>query len=167
MENFLYDYISDLIDNNNYSYASELVEGFSYYVKELKWFLLLRARIVLVSDPQAADELVLHMIPMTEKDDDLEFNLELLAFLVFTGRRDVFHKLAKRSIPILKTEEDFQDLLSICADYFHDLDREKQEREIRRILHKRSPDLTGDFDVNDPDLSRFLPLLDELSTGFS
>lgn len=42
VEQFLYDYIVDLIEKENEVYASELIDGMISYVSEKKWFDLLR-----------------------------------------------------------------------------------------------------------------------------
>lgn len=39
---------------------------------------------------------------------------------------------------MLETEEDFQELLTICADYHHLLDQEQEEQKIQKILKQRA-----------------------------
>src|SRR3990167_219398 len=46
LENFIYDYISDLLDGGNELYASELIEGFASYIADPVWFAFLRARLL-------------------------------------------------------------------------------------------------------------------------
>ena len=85
-------------------------------------------------------------------EPDLEFNLELLAFLVQGGDEKVFIGLVRQTIPLLQSEEDFQDLLTICADFYHLLDHELVEQKIQDILKKRSRiPFEKTIDLKDPD----------------
>ena len=38
IETFLYDFIAEQIDSSSFSYAEELLEGFSPYISDVKWF---------------------------------------------------------------------------------------------------------------------------------
>ncbi len=51
LETFLYDFVSDQLDEGMVSYAAELVDGFYQYVSDTKWFDFLRARIAVETDP--------------------------------------------------------------------------------------------------------------------
>lgn len=138
IETFLYDYIVEQLENNNYAYAQELLDGFSDYVSEVHWFELLRAQLLAVNDPNGANRLIQHLMKEFEGDVDLEFTLEALSFLVKEGQGELFTKLAKKAIQQLEFEEEFQDLLSICVDYYHRLDDEKKENQMQAILNTRS-----------------------------
>lgn len=138
VENFLYDYISDQIDNGNNVYAGELVEGFAPYIAESKWFDFLQARIIAISESASVHELAKKLIELYLKDDDLEFNLELLSFIIQTGDRGLLLEITKKTLPLIATEEDFQDLLNICADFYHQLDLEAEELKVQKIIRKRS-----------------------------
>lgn len=138
IESFLYDFISEQIDFGNISYASELLDDFNDYIRDLRWFDFLKARILINTDPLGTDEIVHQLIQDAQAEPDLEFNLELLAFMVQGGERGLFAKLVQQTLPLLGSEEDFQDLLSICADYFRCLDQDSKEQAIQAILVKRT-----------------------------
>lgn len=160
VESFLYDYIADRIDEGNYTYATELLDGFSNYIQDLHWFEFLRARSLSVSDPEEADILIKELLNDKQGDQDLEFNLEVLSFLVSVGDRETFERLAKETAELIQVEEDFQSLLSITADFYHRLDREHIEKSLQVLLQertKRNPDQP--FDNRDPHLSSFLKIL--------
>lgn len=160
IESFLHDFISDKIDDCNYSYASELLEGFSSYLHDVKWFEFLRARLVAVSDPDEANEIVKQLISSKNDDPDLEFNLEVLSFLVSVGDRETFERLVKQSAGLLQVEEDFQALVSISADFYHRLDREQIEKPLQAILKQREKrDLDKNFDIQDPHFTAFFNIL--------
>jgi hypothetical protein len=136
VESFLYDYIDERIDEGHESYASELLEAFIDYVREVKWFEFLKARLLVDSDPEGCEQLIHELIQEHQKPD-LEFNLDILTFMVQVGRPQDFVGLVKKSLPLIKHEEDFQDLLNICADFYHRLDLEKVEQAVQAILKKR------------------------------
>lgn len=137
LESFLYDFINEQIDNKNFSYASELLDGFIEYVIDVKWFDFLRVRIVALKDIEEANNLIQQILHEIEDDADLEFQLEILGFLVQEGEHKIFGEIVEKSIPLLKTELDFQDLLRLCSDYFHYLDKETEEASIQNLLKER------------------------------
>lgn len=138
LECFLYDFIADQLDNKDAAYASELLEDFSKYPKDVKWFDLLKARCIAFTDIPKANLLIQQLIRRYSGSPDVEFNMEMLSVLVKGGDRDLFFSLVKQTIPLLKTEEEFQDLLAISADYFHFLDEDQKENTLLNILEERS-----------------------------
>lgn len=154
LESFLYDFIAEQIDAGDISYAEELLEDFSPYVIDTKWFEFLRARLLAITDQAASERLIHKLIHEATKKPELEFNLEVLSFMVILGEKEDFIKLVKKTIPLLKNEEDFQDLLSICADFYHRLDFDNVEVSIQEILRKRSQKpLKMAFLTSDPDVA--------------
>jgi len=160
VENFLYDYISDQIEDGNPAYASDLLDGFINYVKDVKWFDFLRARLLAQSDVEGTHEIVCQLAEHYLEDNDLDFNLDLLAFMVQAGDKDLFNKVVKKTMPLIEKEDDFKDLLGICADFFHCLDLESQEQEIQKISRKRSH-LHSESTINakDPQIAELLSIL--------
>jgi len=160
VESFLYDFIAEQIDKQDYPYASDLIEGFSQYLGDDKWFLLLRARLLSLTESEAADELIAQLIRKAMKESDLEFNLEILSFMVQQGDEGLFLKLAKKTRELLRSEDDFQDLLAICADYCSYLDCDEEEKALQQILDSReSKQPNAVVDPEDPQIEAFLEVL--------
>lgn len=155
IEGFLYDFISLQIENENFLYASEVIEGFHDYVDDPKWFALLKARLLVATDPEEAGDLIEHLLELTESDTDLDFKMEFLALLVQEGDKQTFIRVLNSIIPLLKTEEEFLELLDLCEDYFHCLDDDESEAQIQDILTRRG-DLNpkSRFTADDPDVSQ-------------
>lgn len=154
VESFLYDFIAEQIEENNISYASELLDDFGDYVRDVKWFDFLRMRFLDTSDPDGAYRRLHKIMQEASSAHDLEFNLDILAHLVQVGDKDDFVKLAKESVPLLHSEEDFHDLLTICADFYHRLDRDEVEAAIQDIVKKRSKNsFEATIDRNDDDIA--------------
>ncbi|MBS4169064.1 hypothetical protein [Parachlamydia sp. AcF125] len=161
IESFLYDFIAEQIDHHNYAYASELIEGFQKYIKDDKWFEFLTTRILAVTDSHTANLQVRQLIKKIMTKPDLEFIFEILTFLVQDGEKEAFVKLAKKGASILQTEEDFRDMLLISADFFHHLDLDRQEAEIKKVLqarNRKSP--TERISAQDLAIQQFVKILE-------
>lgn len=160
LESFLYDYIADQIDQGNEVYAAELVDNFYDYVDDVRWFNFLRARLAMSRDPIEAHELVEELLTEDERTD-LELNLEVLSFLVQGGQRPLFIQFVDRTLPLIKEEEDAQDLLALCAEFCHLLDEEDREALIKQMLQRRQErDLQGEVAPEDPDILALPRILD-------
>lgn len=160
IETFLYDFIAEQIDNENYSYASDLLDGFGDYVKDVKWFDFLRTRLTAANDAKGANHLISQLAEEAAEENDIEYNLEILAFMVEAGERQVFTMLVNRTVPLLETEEDFFDLLTICADFFHRLDLEQIENKLQRLVASRNKNhFDKDMDLNDPQIAELLKII--------
>lgn len=138
IESFLYDFINEQIDSENKAYAAELIEDFSDYVHDLKWFDFLRARILASTDVERSNKLIQELVYESAKEPDLEFNLAVTSFLVHGGEPSLFAFLVKTTIHLLSIEEDFQDFLELCIDYYHCLDQEEKEYTLQNILKSRT-----------------------------
>jgi len=160
IESFLYDFIAQQIDNRNDSYAAELLDGFYNYMTDEKWFDFLRARLQASTDIAGSNQLIRQIVQNTSKEPDLEFNLEILSFLVQGGEKEIFVNLVKKTIALIIVEEDLQDLLLICADFYHCLDYDHEELAIQKILKERSnnkPEET--IDRKDPHFAELLKVM--------
>lgn len=160
LEGFLYDFIAEQIDSNNIPYAFELYEGFKIYFKGNKWFDLLRVRLSEESDPDLANEKLKKLVLKASKEQDLQFNFEIFEFLVQGGEKGDFNRMVRKTVPLLETEEELQDLLTICTDYYRCLDEDQKELAVQSILDQRAPNSLDDsIDQNDASLPELLKIL--------
>lgn len=160
LESFLYDFITDQIDNKNFAYASELVDTFSQFVRDIKWFDFLHARVIANSDPAQSNLFIRDIVHDALESPDLEFNLEVLSFLAEEEKKELFIPLLKQTVPLLATEEEFQDLLNSYAEFLHRLDYEEEEKTLQKIIKKRAhihPE--APLDRQSPHLAEVLKLL--------
>lgn len=154
LEDFLNDFILDQIEAENDLYVSDLIDGFYDFIHDKKWFILHKARLLEDKDPAAAAQVLKELLDKISNDQpDLEFNFELLAFMVECGARNYFMKVARETLPLLKTEEDFKDLLAIIADFFQRLDEEEYEQKVLALIKAREQiDVEAEVDYKDQDL---------------
>lgn len=159
LEDFLYDFTFEQIEQGNIKYASELTEKFREFIPDSKWFDLLHARLLLLSN-QPIEENLTKLVNKAAKDTDLDFNFDLLAFLARTEDKEPFRKIVKKTISLLETEVDFQDLLNVCQEYFVNQNLDTGEEIIEQILEDRK-DIPEDapFNQHDKNVKLILGLL--------
>jgi len=161
VESFLHDFIGDQIDNKNDSYAIELIDGFGNYARDVRWFDFLRARLHSnTGDVEEADHMIKLLIEDKTENPDLELNLEMLSYLVSNGDKKTFERLAKDTVDFLQVEEDFQVLISICAEFYLRMDMESAEKALQEILKNRENlDIEKAFNHRDPQIAEFLKII--------
>lgn len=161
IESFLYDYISQQIENGNFSYASELIENFIEYVSDTKWFDLLQIKILSETDQEGKSALIKQLIEDAKDEKDLEFNLELLYELRQEGDSELFFSLVKEIYPLIEEEEDFEDLISISADFFYSHEKEEVEAALIQLLENRKAKKIESFDKNTEDATLLFQILEK------
>lgn len=160
LESFLYDFIAEQIDDGDINYGTELLEAFDPYIIESKWFDLLKVRILELTDPGESQKALRKLINKAVKEDDLPFYLEMLSFISLCGEKGDFNKMVRKTVPLLKVEEDFKELLEICEDYYRCLDEDQKEQTIQELLQKRTTFASSrTLKKNDPSLDVLLKVL--------
>ena len=138
IEQFLYDYILDLIERENEVYASELIDGMISYVSEKKWFDLLRARLFFLSNSPETSIMIARILEQAEEEPDGEFLMELAHFLAFSGEDlSLFEKCVQQALPLLDTEEALMELADLLSNVALSLDQEILAEHIKEWIHQR------------------------------
>ena len=153
IEGFLYDYISGLLDDGDVGYASELMEGFFPFLPDSIWSQFLRARALSFTDPSKANAEVARILD-EHPHNETAFLFETLRFLSVSGEHRLFIAVIQKIIAQLQTEEEFEELMKMAADYYRRLDQDEVEIAIERLMKKRSVK-NFTFDPRDPDLKAF------------
>ncbi len=138
LEHFIIDYISDQIAEGNETYASELIDAFYDYSSDRRHFDLLRARLFSSADLEESNILYGRILEDLTDHPDLELLLLFAESLIHRGDVRLFMKAVKLALPLLKTEEEFQDLLGMVAEYYRCLDREAEEHTVKGLLAERT-----------------------------
>jgi len=138
LESFLYDFIAEQIEAHNDSYVSELLEDFSTYVDDVKWFALLNVRLLLHTDTEDGEVLLEALFHKAIEEKDLDFDFEVLETLLKGGSQTQFVQLAEQIARLLYSEGEFLDLLSICAEYMRHYENEQGEKAIQKLIKEHS-----------------------------
>lgn len=155
LERFLYDYIADQIDESNNLTASELIDGFYEYISNTNAFAFLRARLFAASDLEETNAMLRRLLEQLEEEPDLDLLFEIASFLVHTGDANLFVHAVKQAVPLLKVEEEFQELLLIVSDYYRCLDQEDKEKLVQQMLSGRAKrSLDEPFSFSDRDVKQ-------------
>lgn len=139
LEDFLLDFIANEMDEENFTYAGELLEMFSPYLPQTKWLELTKARYVAHSDIRKAHRMVSQLLEEDEGEEELDFYLNILAFLSSESDRPLFNKAVLKSVPQLSQEEDLLDLIALCLDYHQSLYHHLEARALQSLLEARPP----------------------------
>lgn len=138
LERFIIDYISDQIAQKNETYGSELVDAFYDYSSDSRRFDLLRARLFSCADLEESNIIYGRILEDLVDDPDLELILLFAESLIHRGDVRLFMKAVKLALPLLKTEDEFQDLLTMVAEYYRCLDRDSEAHTVKGLLEERS-----------------------------
>lgn len=161
VEEFLYDYITDQIEMRNFTYAHDLIEGFYPYISDIKWFDFLNVQMQVVLG-EVETHTAFQTIMKKAKTPTLDFYFEILAFLTQYGDQTTFAFFVKKSLPMLETEMDLTDLVSLIADFYHYLDDDFKEKEVLGLLKGRDGHLPEkELDARDPMLTAVKKLFAE------
>jgi len=160
LEEFIYDFSADLLDEEEGLYVSEIIDGFYDYIEYPLWFDFLRVRVVALADPLEATTLLQLLVEKVEEQEDLDLYFEILKTLSYEEEIPLFNLVFEKIEPLLHQEEDFQDLLEIMKDYFSSLDKEEEEKKVDEILKQRNLiDPQREFSSSEQDFQELKKLL--------
>ncbi|MES2198862.1 MAG: hypothetical protein V4489_01670 [Chlamydiota bacterium] len=138
IERFLYDYIFELIEEENEILATSLIEAFDDYVLEKKWLSLLRARLLSSSRIDVWTGIIHRLLEEEEENPNLPFLMEVFSLLKEQDDAPLFFKCIKQILPIIKPDSDLQELLQDTAEFCRNLHKDSLEKSILNILQKKA-----------------------------
>ncbi len=143
LEEFLYEYILDLLETGNQRYAEELLEGYLPYCPHSLGLAFLQIR---------ASGRLEELKALFKKPLDLSLLLDILAYLSIHGEPHLFVLAMQKGISLLEVEQDLIDLLEIAGEYYQRLDQEDEEAKVQQILKKRTHPEAA-LQKSDPDVA--------------
>ncbi len=159
LESFIYDFITDQIEAEDETYASELLDDFYDYITDKKWFDFLRARIFSFAEGDEAEVLIERLLEQLKEEPCQELLMEIIANLVHHGHTALFRRAVKQALPQIKTEKELAELLTFVADFYRCLDREEKEQQIVKLIQERV-NKPAHLHPKDDILHRFTDLLE-------
>lgn len=158
IEQFLYDYFSEEIEQGNLSWAHDFVEGFSPFVQEKRWFEFLEIR--LKAEEEEFDlESELSALLKKSTNEPLDFFLEILEFLTKHGDIKVYSLVSKKALSLVSTHDDLRDLIEISADFAHFLDDETREKQLLVLLKGLDSDSDAPIQADDPAIIQYKKII--------
>jgi len=136
LEVFLYEYASHQLDSGNETYASELVEGFYTYVDNGRWFDLLRTRLVTLADEEEGKVMLERLLASLKDEPDLYLLFEALQYLIHVEEAEQFQMAYMQALDAIETAEDLHELLTLTAEYFNAIEKEKEEGVVLELIEE-------------------------------
>ncbi len=130
---FLYDYISELIELEQYVYAQDLVERFFPFIEDKKWFEFLHAQLIAVKEPKACLADIKKIAQENQKDSDIQLFLDMLAFLCKFHSKELFCQIAKDVLKQDLDEDDLQEFLFLSKEFFSVHTMQEHELKVEEI----------------------------------
>lgn len=150
-QSFMIDYLTDLIEHQEYFYAEELLEKFYPYMPDKKWFDLIHARIIGANDIRKGHELLAKLFRQELANPDLQFNFDVLSYLVSLPDYELYRHVVIRSLPLIEDEEEFLELLHMSCDILHSLDMH-EKAELLQAIYDRRKEASSSFIKDNSDL---------------
>lgn len=162
LESFIYDYAAKQLEEDPL-YASELIDGFQPYVEDEKWFDFLQCCIMHETDTDEAENMFDRLLEQLQEEADLELLLEIANFLIDKGMMHVFLQTIRQARPLIKTEEQMQQLFGISSEFFRLLNHDDLQKEIHTLLKSREKKkLEAKISAKDQILEQFYSLFEDL-----
>jgi hypothetical protein len=147
IEGFLYDYITELLEEGSEIQGSKLTDAFAPYVKDEKWFSLLRVRFFALSNEQRAITLLDNLL---EEEPQFAFLSEVCSFLAYRGGFAEFSKCVRQTLQVVEEEEQLQEIVLLIVEFYRCLDKEPLEKACLELLERRkSLDAQSSITEND------------------
>jgi len=163
LESFIYDYASNLIDEGQSPFASDLIDGFFPYIHDGNWFVFLQLRLMYETDSDEAQPMLERLLEDLQEEPDFELLLEITRFLVTRGAIHQFRRAIHQARNSICTEQDFQELLALSCEFYRLLDREKEAHAVANMLLKRQGNpLEQELPSNDKAIQDYYRLFEDL-----
>ncbi len=162
LESFLFDYILSEIEEKNKSYASEVLDGFRRYVSNSAWFSYLDTRIAIMEDDEEGCCRLEQLVEKIDLNTPLELVEEILFFIANSGNHSLFLTLTKKTLPMLKREEDFKIFLEACYAHYDYLELKPPALAIAKLFYSRKEnDPEKAIHFSDPAMLQIRTILDQ------
>lgn len=129
IEAFLYDFLADQLDQENYLYVSAFIDRIYDAIPYPIPFDFLKIRLMSVSDIESANESLMEVIEVLNEEPDFDLSLEILQYLADQAARQAFLNLSLLLCRSVDTDEDLLAIAQIGSGFFDSIhDSEKKEK---------------------------------------
>lgn len=148
IEQFLYDYLSQELEEGNLAWVHDIVEGLHPYLSKNLWFELLELKSKAEEGKINLEPEIRSLLKKSSKEP-LDFHLEFLDFLTRYGDEPLFSQEVEKALSLAENEEDLYDLVTLAADFFHFLDDEDREKRVLELV--KGLNQTSDKEIGSDD----------------
>lgn len=118
LESFIYDYIFELIEKDKDTLASELLDGFYPYIKELLWFDYLRLCLLFKNPGEELSRFFANFIESLMANPDPELLIEVLLLIQKQDCGQFFLTLFRFVVAKITNYGQLYELLDIAANFY-------------------------------------------------
>lgn len=163
LESFICDYALEQVEKGELTYASELVDGFSEFLRNTSWLDLIRVRLLFETDQEEALAMLGRLLESLSEEPDLDLLLEIGRFLTEKGETKLFLQVMRQARDLIEMELDFQELLNVSSNFFRLMDRDEVYKKLKTMLDQRKGyPLEKELRPNDKAVTGFYNLLNDL-----
>jgi hypothetical protein len=135
IEAFLYDFLADQLDQENYLYVSAFVDRIYDAIPYSIPFDFLKVRLISVSDIENANESLMEVIEMLNEEPDFDLSLEILQYLADQAAKQAFLNLSLLLCRSIDTDEDLLALAQIGSVFFDSIHESDKKEKIDQIVN--------------------------------
>lgn len=143
IEAFLYDFLADQLDQENYIYVSSFVDRIYDAIPYSIPFDFLKVRLLSISDIEAANESLMEVIETLNEEPDFDISLEVLQYLSDQGATQAFLNFSLILCKDVDTTEDLIALTRAAREFFDVQHDEPRKAEAIGIIEALKSDDTG------------------------
>ena len=151
LESFLYTYMSDQIDQQDFQYAKELLDQFFSFAIDPQWFNCIKARLLATEDIGNANAILRQVFEQNKEEGSIDLDLDMLNQMVHSGDHALFLEICDHTLSLCDNEEDFIELLTLVSEYFRCLDHDEIHQKINALIKKRASKRGFHFVKDNPD----------------
>lgn len=130
IENFIYDFIYDLVEKESMTAASELIDAFAVYAQRSIWFEFLKLKMFSRQDIEQFPSLIHRFTEKVLEIKDFELLVELLDLMIDVSLVDLFFSTFKEATKLITTVGQAQELLLILKELYESIEDHKKVKMI-------------------------------------
>ncbi|MDN3504981.1 MAG: hypothetical protein P0S95_05355 [Rhabdochlamydiaceae bacterium] len=142
LESFLYDFIGHLIENQEESAASELIEGYEDYVTNKQELEFLKLKLIFASDAVETDGMMALFSDELVEEGNVDLACDFLDFILKEGEIFTFFTLFPKVLSLVANKLQYAKLIKIASGYLDTLD---SKHEHRLLLHELIEKKSAEF----------------------
>ena len=161
IENFIYDFVYDVIEKESITVASEIIDAFLPYVKRETWFEYLKLKVFSLQDLEQFPSLIHRFSEKVIEQKDVELLIEVLDLMIDTSQIDLFLSTAKNAISLLTNYGSAQEYLIVIKEFYDSIEDHQKAFQVSKLLQTyQKKEATKKIFKDDPILKDINRLLD-------
>lgn len=134
IENFVYDFVYDLVEKESLMAASEIIDAFIPYVKREIWFEFLRLKMFAKQDVEQFSSLAHRFAEKVIEIKDLELLMEVLDLMIDHSLIDLFFEFFKQGLALIMTSHQLKEMAYVLKDFYDSIEDHRKSQLVQNYL---------------------------------